>query len=580
MKKKWFIKSFISFALPIFIVLLFIGMFTIYFVHDIVLRELNKNNENLLIQIRSNVETILTEVNSLSLNFEYYTKASQYTDYVDSNIHTSEKRMVEKEMLNFINTLTNSRMYIHSIYVYISNTEESFIVSNEGKVTSNQFLDNEWLLDAKELEDSKNMLMMKGRSIKRYSFEAPTDVITAYRKLYIGLKQVGTVALNIKKSYLDERLSKLSLLSGQEVSISAVEGDEFYYFLYGDVTDYSSNERITVESKDRGYSYVSRVPMDQLYEFSYRISSTIGIIFIISIFVILIASYMRSKRNYDRILGIYRIIEAADASAPLPELPSKVKDEYGYIIQNMIRVFIESRYVKAQLNEKKSKYESMELLALQSQINPHFLFNTLETINWGIVKHLGITNHVSKMLGNLSDVLKYSLSNPNEKVTFKDELAYAKSYVAIQLERYQDKFEMIWDIDESLEKFYIIKLIIQPLIENAIYHGIKEKEGKSKIKVVLKSDGDSICLEIIDTGKGISKEKLEQIKRTLDQESNKTSSVHIGVKNVYKRLRLVYEERCFINIQSKEGWGTQIKIHLPFDHEKEIINFISGPMED
>ena len=102
MKKKWFIKSFISFALPIFTVLLFIGIFTIYYVHDIILRELNKNNENLLIQIRSNVETILTEVNSLSLNFEYYTKASQYTDYVDANIQTSEKRMVEKEMLNFI----------------------------------------------------------------------------------------------------------------------------------------------------------------------------------------------------------------------------------------------------------------------------------------------------------------------------------------------------------------------------------------------------------------------------------------------------------------------------------------------
>lgn len=580
MKKKWFIKSFISFALPIFTVLLFIGIFTIYYVHDIILRELNKNNENLLIQIRSNVETILTEVNSLSLNFEYYTKASQYTDYVDANIQTSEKRMVEKEMLNFINTLTNSRLYIHSIYVYINNTEDSFIVSNEGKVTPNQFLDNDWLLDAKELEDSKDMLMMKARSIQRYSFETPTNVITAYRKLYIGLKHVGTVVLNIKTSYLDERLSKLNLLSGQEVSISAEEGEEFYYFLYGDVTDYGSNERITVESKDRGYSYVSRVPTNQLYEFSYRISFTIGIIFIISIFIILIASYIRSKRNYDRILGIYRIIEAADASAPLPELPSKVKDEYGYIIQNMIRVFIESRYVKAQLNEKKSKYESMELLALQSQINPHFLFNTLETINWGIVKHLGITNHVSKMLGNLSDVLKYSLSNPNEKVTLKDELAYAKSYVAIQQERYQDKFEMIWDIDESLEDYYIIKLIIQPLIENSIYHGIKEKDGKSKIKVVLKSDGDHICLEIIDTGKGIPKEKLEQMKRTLDQESNKTPSIHIGVKNVYKRLRLVYEERCFMNIQSKEGWGTQIKIHLPYDNKEEIVNFITDPMDE
>ncbi|MDF2950662.1 MAG: integral rane sensor signal transduction histidine kinase [Anaerocolumna sp.] len=120
------------------------------------------------------------------------------------------------------------------------------------------------------------------------------------------------------------------------------------------------------------------------------------------------------KSNYERVLAIYNIIEAADASNPLPELSSKVKDEYGYIIQNMIKVFIESRYIKAQLSERKSKYEAMELLALQSQINPHFLFNTLETINWGIVEHLGITNHVSKMLENLSDVLKYSLRRRKE----------------------------------------------------------------------------------------------------------------------------------------------------------------------
>ncbi|GAA4298754.1 hypothetical protein GCM10023142_38920 [Anaerocolumna aminovalerica] len=121
MKKKWFIKSFISFAFPIFIVILLFGGFTIYFVNNSVLKELNKNNENLLIQIRTNVETILSEVNSLSLNFEFYTKTSEYTDYVDASNSTAEKRMVEQEMLNFINTLANQGcMYIQSMYILIT----------------------------------------------------------------------------------------------------------------------------------------------------------------------------------------------------------------------------------------------------------------------------------------------------------------------------------------------------------------------------------------------------------------------------------------------------------------------------
>lgn len=579
MKKKWFIKSFISFAFPIFIVILLFGGFTIYFVNNSVLKELNKNNENLLIQIRTNVETILSEVNSLSLNFEFYTKTSEYTDYVDASNSTSEKRMVEQEMLNFINTLANSRMYVHSIYVYINNSKNSFIVSNEGKVKPEQFLDKKWLEDAKQLEQKDSMTWIKHREVSRYSFEKPTSVITAYRKLYIGLKQVGTVALNINASYLDERLSALKLLQGQEISIYSEDGEEIYTFIYdNESSSGNSNDPgiryITVKSNDNGYSYISRVPMRQLYDFSYRVSQIIAIILFISIIIILIASYIISKRNYERVFAIYRIIEAADASHPLPELQSKVKDEYGYIIQNMVKVFIESRFIKAQLNERKSKYEAMELLALQSQINPHFLFNTLETINWGIVKHLGITNHVSEMLGNLSDVLKYSLSNPNEKVAMKEEIAYARSYLAIQLQRYQEQFEVIWDIDKELENYYIIKLVIQPLVENAIYHGIKESEGKNKLKIALHSKGEQICLQITDTGKGIPKERLNEIIQTLDSDQNKTPGLHIGVKNVYKRLKLVYENQCSLTIKSKEGWGTIVTILLPCDSSSEIENFI------
>jgi len=107
MKKKWFIKNFITFALPIFAVLLMCGAITLYFVYHVFLRELNKNNENLLSQIQTNVETILNEVNSLSLNFEFYTKEQDYGEYSDSNTVTPEKRAVEFEMLNFINTIAN-----------------------------------------------------------------------------------------------------------------------------------------------------------------------------------------------------------------------------------------------------------------------------------------------------------------------------------------------------------------------------------------------------------------------------------------------------------------------------------------
>ncbi len=576
MKKKWFIKNFIAFALPIFAVLLICGAVTLYFVYHVFLRELNKNNENLLSQIQTNVETILNEVNSLSLNFEFYTKEQDFGDYSGSETVTPEKRAVELEMLNFMNTIANSRQYIHSIYIQIDNPENSFMVSNNGRQMPGQFLDSEWLEDARALRGMAETTWTRYRGIKRYSFESPTAVLTVYRKLYTGLKPVGTVALNIYGSYFDERLSTLNLLAGQEIEIYSKDGEAVYNFTYqadkkeGKDFPYRS---ITVKSEGNGYTYISRVPTGKLYEVLYQISLRIAVIFLVSIAAALGASYAASKRSYQRIYAVYQIIEAADSPRPLPELTPKAKDEYGYIIQNMIKMFIESRYVKAQLAEKKSRYEAMELLALQSQINPHFLFNTIETINWSIIGHLGFGNHASRMLEHLSDVLKYSLSNPNEKVLLKEELSYTKSYLSIMQERYRGRFDVIWDVDDKLVDCYIIKMVLQPLVENAIYHGIKEKDGTCKLKIRLYRLRGNSCLEVIDTGLGMSKERLQQVRQMMLDGDRKNIGIHIGVKNVYKRLKLVYEDACTMIIRSKEGLGTSVKITLPEDMALEINSF-------
>lgn len=573
MKRKWFRKSFVQYAFPIFTVLLICGAFTLFFVYRVFLRELNKNNENMLIQIRTNVETILNEVNSLTLNFYSYTKQKEYEDFTEDRGITMQMRAAEEEMVDFMNILANSRAYIHSIYVRTSNSGDRFIVSNDGRQTAGQFLDSEWLEDARLLEKSDSSIWTKRRDIKRYSFESPTSVITVYRQLYTGLKPAGTVALNIYSSYLDEQVSSLKLLEGQEIEIYSEDGGLIYQFTYGGENGGWNQRYITVRSEGNGYLYISRVPMGKLYEVLYQISLWIALIFFASILAALAAAYITSKRNYDRVYAIYQIIEAADSSLPLPELTSKVKDEYGYIIQNMIKIFIESRYMKAQLDEKKSRYEAMELLALQSQINPHFLFNTIETINWGIIRHLGFENHISRMLGNLSDVLKYSLSNPNEKVRLKEELSYCASYLAIMQERYQERFDVIWEIDEQLTDYYIIKLIIQPLVENSIYHGIKEKDGKCKIKIRLRQYKENVCLEVIDTGMGMTKERLAEVREMVNSDGQENLGLHIGIRNVYKRLKLVCESECSMTIRSRKNMGTLVRIVIPPDCIPEIKNF-------
>jgi two-component system sensor histidine kinase YesM len=251
-----------------------------------------------------------------------------------------------------------------------------------------------------------------------------------------------------------------------------------------------------------------------------------------------------------------------ESDKPLPPFEVKVKDEYGFILQNILKTFIEQKYLKLQLSQRKFEQKTLELLALQSQMNPHFLFNTLETINWRIVALNGLDCDASVMLQNLSDVLKYSLGSSDEYVTLFEEIVNTNSYIQILKARYHDKFNVKWQYDRELEHLKVIKLLIQPLIENSVYHGIKEKPGKSSIKIKIRMPRfDRLTITVIDNGTGMQKSRLDSIRS--DLEAHKRSDTHIGLFNTNRRLILAYGEEFPLTIKSKAGLGTVVHIEIP-----------------
>lgn len=534
-------------------------------VYSTLLDELDSSNVNMLQQIRENTGLIFSEVNAVSLSYGLYTEnGDKFINLNDENNYTPDRLKLERDMLDYINILVNTRMYIHSIYVSMYDTPDRFLLSNDGPVSIDSHLDTSWIEDSIALRFHEENTWVKKREIRRYSFEAPEKVITIYRKLHHGIHPVGTIVLNIKASHIDNMLADLNLLPGQQINIYTSDGELVYS--YENPTHSSDNSKmLIIEDFDGQYRYTSSIPEQQLYQLPSKVMAIISIIIIINVAIVFCIAYISSRRNYNRLLAIYNLIEATEQGKPIPELLPKSKDEYGHIIQNMIRVFIQSSYYKMQLSERKSKYEAMELMALQSQINPHFLFNTLETINWEVIDLAKGRNHVSTMIGCLSDVLQYSLSNPKEKVPLREEIHYTKSYLSIQEQRYNNRFAVVWEIDEELLDFTIVKLVLQPLIENSIYHGIKEKEGKSSLKIALRCCKSNIMLKVIDNGVGMSREKLTSL---FEFESDSTSSKHIGLENVYKRLQLTYGSEFSFKVLSKEGFGTAITLTLPCDTTK------------
>ena len=216
------------------------------------------------------------------------------------------------------------------------------------------------------------------------------------------------------------------------------------------------------------------------------------------------------------------------------------------------------------VHEQEEKRKS-ELKALQSQINPHFLYNTLDSIIW--MAEGKKTEEVVLMTASLARLLRQSISNEDEVVPIANEVEYARGYLTIQKMRYKDKLEFQSEVDSSILYIPLIKLVLQPIIENAIYHGLKYKESKGLLIVKgFMKDGNAV-LQVIDDGVGMDEETLAHI---YDKHKVNYHSNGVGVYNVQKRLKLYYGEDYGITYTSELGKGTTATITIPGRQEGQI----------
>lgn len=219
-----------------------------------------------------------------------------------------------------------------------------------------------------------------------------------------------------------------------------------------------------------------------------------------------------------------------------------------------------------------------ELTALQSQINPHFLYNTLECIRGQALLDDNI--EIAKMVEALSSFFRYSISKKGNLVTLRDELANIENYMLIQRYRFNNRFSMeiiIDEEDEAAYDFLVPRLIIQPVIENAIFHGLEERmeDGIVSIEVIV-TDLDMI-ITISDNGKGIDCEELEELNNRINandmelDDKNKSNQINTGIAlpNINRRIRLLFGKEYGVNVYSTLGKGTDVEIIIPANYKRE-----------
>lgn len=197
-----------------------------------------------------------------------------------------------------------------------------------------------------------------------------------------------------------------------------------------------------------------------------------------------------------------------------------------------------------------------ELKALQAQINPHFLYNTLDSIQW--MCEQDNSKDAVKMVGALAKLFRISISHGNEFITISDELKHAESYLIIQSYRYKNQFTYSFDVDKSVLGYMCNKITIQPFIENAIYHGLDRMVDEGEIKIIVERCGKDIVIKVKDNGLGMTEEQCKTI-----LQKDRSDSKGIGVKNVNDRLKIYFGEEYGITIDSELDVGTTVTIKIP-----------------
>ena len=285
--------------------------------------------------------------------------------------------------------------------------------------------------------------------------------------------------------------------------------------------------------------------------------------FIILILIAILLSYIRAKKAY---LPINKIVDTLTRQKDNVNMQDFVSNysytEINYIIETLMNNIKDKNELQEALEKKFQQLNDANRYALEVQIQPHFIFNTLEIVYLESYELFGDKNIISEIIYNLSDILRLTLRNDNKLIPICSELDFIKKYLYIQNIRFEDLFETTYDIDKDIDNLLTPKLILQPIVENSIKHGIIPAEKKCNIKISNYIEDERVVFIIEDTGIGMNPKRLQEIREIINDESSLPSK-NIGIANVNMRIKLIFGNDFGCEIISSDSNGTKIKISIP-----------------
>ncbi|WP_308634970.1 cache domain-containing sensor histidine kinase [Paenibacillus silvisoli] len=503
------------------------------------------------------------------------------TDYENDFVQQNIDRL---EMESFLNSFQNTEdVYRAGLYVpgWLMYSSQGFNFFN-----MDAFAHTESYQTLLASKDKVNWLPPHTISNNNNNLD-PVQVISLLRKIRNSQQTtevIGIIELSILKSNIEDIIQKANITYDGVVYIQNSNGDivscsnlQSFNRINPDIgliqklqdSESSWNDATigandfvikarTIENTD--WTMVTAIPSTEIFKQSIRIRDLMLVLILICGLVSYGLAYLITGATVKRIQLLMKKMRLVQEGYMNVEVNSKIHDEIGDLTDSFnhmvkrIKLLVEEQY------QNGKEIKNLELKALQAQINPHFLYNTLEMINWKAIDN--DVPEIAVISQSLAKFYKLSLNKGKDIVTVKDEIDHIQLYVKIQNLRFDDKIQLDIHLDPDLYSCNILKLILQPIVENAIIHGIREDRDKEKGSITITGvlDKHELVLTVQDDGVGMPQEKAEDILAN----GNTTDEIHgYGVRNINHRIKLCYGPEYGLTYRSSPGNGTVVEIRIP-----------------
>lgn len=515
----------------------------------------DENIENTKILAKDLDETIRKYFNEVE-------KISSEEDVINAVLNKKADKVVYQKVYDSINSMNvegNFVIYDKNLHIIMSSAE--FIGSETGY---------NWGLFNRMIGYPGGIIL----KINRLYFQNGISTLSVGKAIRNKNEIIGFAVYNIFDNSLKE-------LIGKSGSFNVVVTDKFGNVVVTTNENFKDNfgkaeknlrkaEGYSVIDKEKYYVnkkeiYYSNLVLYTISSVGYVVDNFIDkmIYIIIFFFTILAAMYYAAKIIAEKktkvIEEIVKAIENIKTGDLETRLNVETNDEFGIIADSYNEMLLNIKKL-IEINKEEAKHSAvMEIKQLESQFNPHFLFNTLEMLRCTIKYDTSVAN---KIIINISSLLRFSIENKSSEVSLQRDLLYTKNYLEIQKYRFGENFDYEIKAEEDLENYYVPKLIIQPVIENAIKHGYTQVE-KMIIYIRVKTVKEKLIISVYNNGKEIEKEILDEIREKLKNKKAEEFKNHIGLYNIFRRIQLMYGEKYGLRILSRKNRGTSVRVSLP-----------------